>query len=929
MTTTMNFTLSSALQSQLAALPNSYVYALQYAGGQFVAGSSIAPLVSQGQVQAGNLVVTLPASFSSGQVFILVQQNGNGTLAQTISALNSGNVNAISPETANQYGFQYQLVEATLSNSTGDLGDISSVNTFAFPVTYSTVNGARGFAPGVVGNTLQTQLDIIAPGSLQNGLSIGPAQGPNASTNPWPAADWTAYINSLTSGTTNAKNVLQDMTIVTYFGPTNTLSQYGVSYNSSNQYFTLTPNTTNGATNTDYIRISSTNLLKSIYAQTGAIEISTDGGNTWTTSTTTTPNTADGTVMKFFVAGFDAGYWGGSGTSANPNDPSTFDLNKTWSWNYNYAYNATFNPAGSAIVYSNVLGVGPGTAGQNNRFYDPWAQAVQNASDSYGWSYGDLISQGGTNPQVSLWNSSTNQQVSQIGVTIYSNTEAMTASAGFIGPPLAYVAPPTNGPTYSNASLPHYFAVDKATSGVNVLSFATSFGPGNSWSPNATTPLSLRFFSPSDSMAGADGFVTLSITPVTGSDWAVLGVRGGPGSWNLQKVGDAPPNGLFTLYDLPVTSNGTTGWYQIVFGSTTYNIYATSSGTGAFLPIEGAGSNPLNFVVDHGLGYGPGQGVSQNATGLFGYALNFAPSGTITYDIGTFSAPGTYFGTNRIDQLSGTAGNDFFNGAPGDDAISGGDGHDTAVSWLPSSYFTLAGFAGSSTVISQARFGTDGTDTLSGIEHLEFRDMVIDATTIIKTAHLSGDQLYGLIDLYTEIGRAPDALGLAYWGSQLHDGVSMTELYRSFFLQPEVASLYPANLSNQEFVTEIYGNVLSRAPDFGGLAYWVAQLQQGHIAKEAFLLPFIDGARGNPGATADQQTLTNKEIVGAYFALDRGLTNTAWATAVMADVDSTAASVAAAKAQTDAFAVIAAAEATTELVVQIVGIAFDPPPGAP
>ena len=927
MTTTMTFALSPTLAAQLAAQPNSYVFALQYAGGQFVAGSSTAPLVSNGQ--PGNMTITLPSSFSSGQVFILVQQNGDGTLGQTISTLNSGDVNAISPATAQQYGYQYQLVEATLSGSTGDLGDISSVNTFAFPVTYSDVNGTRGFAPGFVGNTLQSSLNGIAPGSLQSGLSIGPAQGPNMTINPWPAADWTAYLNALSNGSSNAAKTLQDMTIVTYFGPTDTVSQYGVSYNSSTQYFTLTPNLTNGATNSDYIRISYANLLNSIYAQNGAIEISTDGGNTWTTSTTTTPNTADGTVMKYFVAGFDAGYWGGSGTSANPNDPSAFDLNDTWNWNYNYAYNATFNPVGSAIVYSNILGSGPGTAGGNNRFYDPWAQAVQNASNTYGWSYGDLISQGGTNPQISLWDTTVtpNQQVSNIAVTLYSNSETITASAGFIGVPPAYVAPPAVNQGYA-AGLPNYYAVNTSTSGVNVLSFATSFGPGNSHSPNSTTPLSLRFYSPNDSMAGADGFVTLSITGVTGSDWAVLGVRGGPGTWNLQTVGAAPPNGLFTIYDLPVTAGGQTGWYQIVFGGTTYNIYATSS-SGAFLPIEGPSSNPLNFVVDHGLGYGPGQGVSQNATGLFGYALNFAPSGTITYDISVFSPPGTQVGTNGIDTFAGSAGDDFFNGAPGNDTLNGGPGTDTAVSWLPSKNFTLAGYAGSATVISQARFGTDGTDMLNSIEHLQFRDTVVDATTIAKTAHLDGVQINQLIDLYTEIGRAPDALGFSYWGSQLHDGMPLNELYKSFFLQPEVASLFPVGLSNQEFVTKIYANVLSRAPDAGGLAYWVAQLQQGQISKDNFLLPFINGARANAGAVADQQTLANKELVGRHFTLEQGLTNADWAKTVMAHVDSTAASVGAANAQTDAFAAIAGAEATTELMVKIVGIAFDQPPSSP
>lgn len=39
MTTTMTFALSPPPATQLAAQPNAYVFALQHAGGQFVAGS--------------------------------------------------------------------------------------------------------------------------------------------------------------------------------------------------------------------------------------------------------------------------------------------------------------------------------------------------------------------------------------------------------------------------------------------------------------------------------------------------------------------------------------------------------------------------------------------------------------------------------------------------------------------------------------------------------------------------------------------------------------------------------------------------------------------------------------------------------------------------------------------------------------------------
>jgi hypothetical protein len=67
----------------------------------------------------------------------------------------------------------------------------------------------------------------------------------------------------------------------------------------------------------------------------------------------------------------------------------------------------------------------------------------------------------------------------------------------------------------------------------------------------------------------------------------------------------------------------------------------------------------------------------------------------------------------------------------------------------------------------------------------------------------------------------------------------------------------------------------------------------------------------------------NKELVGAHFALTQGLNNATWAKTVMSQVDSTAASVAAANAQTDRFAIVADTPATSELVIKILGIAND------
>jgi hypothetical protein len=83
-----------------------------------------------------------------------------------------------------------------------------------------------------------------------------------------------------------------------------------------------------------------------------------------------TPNNTAGPVAKYFVAGIDAAFWGANGYSVNLKGTGKIDLDHTWNWNANYAYDAILNPK---VGYNNALGEGPGTAGKQNRFYDPYA----------------------------------------------------------------------------------------------------------------------------------------------------------------------------------------------------------------------------------------------------------------------------------------------------------------------------------------------------------------------------------------------------------------------------------------------------------------------------------------------------------------------------------------------------------------------------
>lgn len=132
--------------------------------------------------------------------------------------------------------------------------------------------------------------------------------------------------------------------------------------------------------------------------------------------------------------------------------------------------------------------------------------------------------------------------------------------------------------------------------------------------------------------------------------------------------------------------------------------------------------------------------------------------------------------------------------------------------------------------------------------------------------------------------------------------MSLAQISKSFFVQPEAFAAYPPGTTAEAFVTQVYENVLGRAPDQAGLAYWVNDLNKGSLSRDVFVLAVINGAKSSTGSPADAQYLANKEAVGVHFALDKGLTDGAWGTQVMAHVDGTAEGVATANQMTDAFA---------------------------
>lgn len=142
------------------------------------------------------------------------------------------------------------------------------------------------------------------------------------------------------------------------------------------------------------------------------------------------------------------------------------------------------------------------------------------------------------------------------------------------------------------------------------------------------------------------------------------------------------------------------------------------------------------------------------------------------------------------------------------------------------------------------------------------------------------------------LGRAADQAGLDFWTNAITAGTSTIEsVALGFTLSQEYTSKYEG-LSNEELAAAIYENVLGRAADADGLAFWVGELEKGVQTPETLLAAMI-----NSLGAVDQKVIDNKVLVANAFTTAAGENYDAAAGAkVLVGVDGTEASVEAALA---------------------------------
>lgn len=166
---------------------------------------------------------------------------------------------------------------------------------------------------------------------------------------------------------------------------------------------------------------------------------------------------------------------------------------------------------------------------------------------------------------------------------------------------------------------------------------------------------------------------------------------------------------------------------------------------------------------------------------------------------------------------TGSGGNDLLAGSATGKHIDGGAGIDTVYYDDSKGPLDITLKQGQATV---SLHGADAGDTLTGVERLLFPD---HALALDINGH--GGQAYRLYQ--AAFNRAPDLDGLGYWIKTLDDGYSLDKVAGNFLISKEFKQQYGENLNDHDFLTNLYSNILHRAPDPDGFAYWMNTLHNG------------------------------------------------------------------------------------------------------
>ena len=189
-------------------------------------------------------------------------------------------------------------------------------------------------------------------------------------------------------------------------------------------------------------------------------------------------------------------------------------------------------------------------------------------------------------------------------------------------------------------------------------------------------------------------------------------------------------------------------------------------------------------------------------------------------------------GSRFNDQITANQFDNHIFGGQGNDLIDGGLGIDTV--YYSGVIARYQGSVGVQTIVVDTQFNGDGRDTLINVERLQFSDISL-------ALDVAPDQNAGSVYMLYKaaFNRAPDEGGMGYWLAQKDGGANIvTNIAQGFVNSSEFVGKYGINPSNSSYVNNLYLNVLGRSGEAEGVAYWTTQMNAGKVSKADALVQF-------------------------------------------------------------------------------------------
>lgn len=259
--------------------------------------------------------------------------------------------------------------------------------------------------------------------------------------------------------------------------------------------------------------------------------------------------------------------------------------------------------------------------------------------------------------------------------------------------------------------------------------------------------------------------------------------------------------------------------------------------------------------------YGSGftySGETVSGGTLTGYALSYG--GQTLYSASGFSVAASFaaqfiqsgnlnpvfaaaLGGNDV--ISGSFYNDVLIGYGGNDILYAGNGTNGLIGGDGIDTAVLPGFANQyvrnwiGDNIVLNRIDGSSKNTLFQVERIQFDD----GTLALDTSGNAG-QAYRVYK--AAFDRAPDAGGLSFWIKSMDNGTGLQAVSQGFINSAEFQKTYGANVSNHDFVQKLYANVLHRPGEDTGVLYWTGQLDSG-VSKAQVLAGFSESPENIAG----------------------------------------------------------------------------------